>query len=122
MLIQSWALAEAAEGNTERARDMLRRATSVQPRSVPCWHAWAKLEVTNGNMDKARELYLKALQLDPRGTVTYSEPSISLRLLHAINHITICVLGFHQQGGGGAVNRQHLETAWGSTGGVKSAD
>ena len=73
--MQSWALAEAAEGDTELARDMLQKATLVQPRSVPCWHAWAALEMTDGNTDKARELYLKALELDPRETFTQSKPS-----------------------------------------------
>ena len=72
--LQSWALAEAAQGDTELARQMLQKATVVQPRSVPCWHAWAKLELTAGNSDKARELYLKALELNPKNTVTQSAP------------------------------------------------
>ncbi len=67
-------MAEAGAGDTELARDMLQKATVVQPRSVPCWHAWAKLEMTNGNADKARELYLKALELDPTETFTHSKP------------------------------------------------
>lgn len=72
--VQSWALAEAADGDTELARDMLQRATTVQPRSVPCWHAWAQLEMTSGNTDQARQLYLKALDLNPNETFTQSKP------------------------------------------------
>lgn len=72
--VQSWALAEAAEGDIDLAREMLQKATTVQPRSVPCWHAWAKLELTAGNSDKARTLYLKALELNPKNTVTHSTP------------------------------------------------
>ena len=52
---------------------MLQKATTLQPRSVPCWHAWAKLESTAGNADKARELYLKALELKPNETLTLSK-------------------------------------------------
>lgn len=72
--LQSWALAEAAAGDIELAREMLQKATVVQPRSVPCWHAWAKLELTAGNVERARELYLKALKLKPKETVTVSKP------------------------------------------------
>lgn len=71
---QSWALAEAADGDIGLARDMLQRATTVQPRSVPCWHAWAQLEMTSGNTDQARQLYLKALDLNPNETFTQSKP------------------------------------------------
>ena len=72
-LLQSWALAEAADGELGLARDMLQKATTPQPRSVPCWHAWAKLELTAGNIEKARQLYLKALELKPTETFTLSE-------------------------------------------------
>lgn len=73
-------MAEAADGDTALARDMLQKATTVQPGSVPCWHAWAKLELTAGNADKARELYLKALALNPKETVTHSK-SLAVQLL-----------------------------------------
>lgn len=63
------------------ARDMLQKATEVQPKSVPCWHAWAKLELQAGDVDKARKLYLKALDLNPRETFTQSEHAMGICMI-----------------------------------------
>ena len=88
--VQSWALAEAGEGDMDLARDMLQKATEVQPKSVPCWHAWAKLELQAGDVDKARKLYLKALELNPRETFTQSKHAAAV-CMRFVNCITMFV-------------------------------
>ena len=60
-VLQAWAVAEGAAGETERARELFERCTEVNPQCAPAWAAWGEVEARVGQLERARHLNHRAL-------------------------------------------------------------
>jgi tetratricopeptide (TPR) repeat protein len=64
-LWQAWAVLEARQGDTERARQLYDAATVADKRHAAAWHGWGMLEKRAGNYQRARDLFVRGLRLVP---------------------------------------------------------
>jgi tetratricopeptide (TPR) repeat protein len=68
-LVHWWALEERKVGCFEEARDLLRRATCMEPSYMSAWLSWALLEKASGSSDRACELFEEAAGLCTRSSL-----------------------------------------------------
>ena len=59
-------LAALRRGEPQRARELLARATTLDPRDARSWHHLARVEDLAGDLAKAESAYRHALRLDPQ--------------------------------------------------------
>jgi tetratricopeptide (TPR) repeat protein len=64
-----WALEERSAGCVKEARDLLRRATCMQPKYMSAWLSWALLEKAEGDADRACDLFREAAKLATRSNL-----------------------------------------------------
>ena len=77
-LLVSLAVAEAADGRTERAMQTLRRATDSDPGSSRAWAQLGVLALSHQDLGTAGNALLRALDLEP----TNAEARFHLAVLH----------------------------------------
>jgi len=60
-VLQAFALYIAELGDTNMARELLRRGTLKNKRHAPVWQAWGVLEYRHGNPDEARNIFQQGI-------------------------------------------------------------